>query len=797
MDIMIDHDLEIARYGSGPYGRLSCLSLMSVIAVICAVAVGPVSAQSGEAEAPRPTVGGAMRMVAGGVSEGPTAENWRDPLVWGEAEVISNFIQSEPVEGSPASEKTEVRVAFDEDAIYVGAWLYDSEPSQIVVGEQRRDASLTRFDAFLLVLDTYNDRENGFVFATNPGGIEHDGQVIDEGRQTGRGRGGALGNGGRLQGGAQGGFNINWDGSWTVSTDRDERGWYAFFRIPFSTLRYGAGTEQEWGVNFGRYIGRKNEQVFWAPLPRQDNLYRVSYAGALEGLSVPAQRLVTVTPYALSSAQKVPATSPDFDYPFNVGADAKIGITPALSLDLTVNTDFAQVEVDNEQVDLTRFSLFFPEKRPFFLENAGRFAVGNNQSAQMFFSRRIGIGEDGAPVPIEWGSRVSGRVGDLDVGLIHMRTEAVEGTPGNGYTVARLARELPNRSGVGLMFTERSAVGVADDQGRTFAADANVGIGEFFNFTGVFGATTSSVPGLVAPTDARQAIILTAQYRDPDWQFRGSYDRIGANFDPEVGFLRRSDHQQVSGTIWRDIRVPSSDWIRQFSPHASYTTAYGLESGEKETATFHMHTSMSLENGGRFSFAGDWIFDGLTEPLSLATGVDDAGNRIYVDIPRGEYSGWLFNPLVSTSSQVPVVWSTNLLLGQFFSGTRKGGSTSLSFQHGGALAGAIALEYNRIDVPGPGGKFDATLLSGRIGYSFSPTLFIQSLMQYNTQTAVWSGNLRFGWVDTAGTGLFIVYNERQSEKIPGFTSNLLERTVSIKFSRQLDLAGIGRDWFGP
>ena len=187
------------------------------------------------------------------------------------------------------------------------------------------------------------------------------------------------------------------------------------------------------------------------------------------------------------------------------------------------------------------------------------------------------------------------------------------------------------------MFTERSAVGVADDQGRTFAADANVGIGEFFNFTGVFGATTSSVPGLVAPTDARQAIILTAQYRDPDWQFRGSYDRIGANFDPEVGFLRRSDHQQVSGTIWRDIRVPSSDWIRQFSPHASYTTAYGLESGEKETATFHMHTSMSLENGGQFSFAGDWIFDGLTEPLSLATGVDDAGNRTYVDIPRGEY----------------------------------------------------------------------------------------------------------------------------------------------------------------
>ena len=375
-----------------------------------------------------------------------------------------------------------------------------------------------------------------------------------------------------------------------------------------------------------------------------------------------------------------------------------------------------------------------------------------------------------------------------------MRTEGVEGgAPGNDYSVARLTRELPNRSGVGVMFTERSSVGVAKDHGRTFAADTNIGIGEFFNFTGVLGATTTSVAGESTPTDGREAVILTANYRDSNWQFRSSYDRIGANFDPEVGFLRRSDFQQVSGTIWRDIRVPSSDWIRQFSPHTSYTVAYGLESGVKETATWHMHNMMNLENGGQFSFAADWVLDGLTEPLSLTTGVDDAGDPTFVEVPTGEYSGWLFTPSVNTSSQVPVVWSTNLLLGQFFSGTRKGVSTSLSFQLGGALAGAIAIEYNRIELPEPGGKFDATLLSGRIGYSFSPSLFIQSLMQYNTQTAVWSGNLRFGWVDTAGTGLFIVFNERQSEKLAGLTSSLLERTVSIKFSRQLNLAGLRRD----
>ena len=761
-----------------------------LIAAFSSIATSPAISQDVASRA-TPSTDGSLRLVAGNLVEGLSETNWRDPSVWGGAQVATDFIQSEPIEGNPASERTEVRVGYDEEAIYIGAWLYDSEPSQILVGEQRRDANLGRFDAFLVVLDTYADRENGFVFATNPGGIEHDGQVIDEGRNTGRGRGGSRGNQGRQQGGAQGGFNVNWDSSWAVSTERDDQGWYAFFRIPFSTLRYGTGSE--WGINFARYIGRKNEQVSWAPLPRQDNLYRVSYAGTLEQLNVPVRRSITVTPYALSSAQKVPAVASNFDYPFESGADAKIGITPALSLDLTLNTDFAQVEVDNEQVDLTRFSLFFPEKRPFFLENAGRFAVGNNSSAQMFFSRRIGIGAGGAPVPINWGSRLSGRVGGLDVGMIHMRTGEVDGlAQGNGYTVARVARELPNRSGVGLMYTGRDATGISDDFGRTFAVDTNIGIGEFFNFTGVVGATENQQSGQAAITDQREAVILSGLYRDADWQFRATYDRIGANFNPEVGFLRRSDFQQMSGTVWRYIRVPSISWLRELQPHTSYTTSYGLQTGIKETATWHIHVVSALENGGRLGHATDWVYDGLSEPLSLTTGVDDQGNRTTVEVLPGEYSGILYNPTFSTSSQVPVVWSTNLILGRFFSGNRRGGNTTLSFQFGGALTGALGFEYNRIELPGPGGRFDATLLSSRIGYCFSPNLYLQSLIQYNTQTAVWSGNLRFGWVDTAGTGLFIVYNERQNDRLGGITTSLMERTVSLKFSRQLDIAEMGR-----
>ena len=766
-------------------------ALLLLAGATAAGAQQPVVEGSGPAAG---SVGSTLRRAAAApAATGLNALNWRDPARWGGAEVITDFIQTEPIAGASASERTEVRVAFDGETVYVGAWLYDSDPDGIIVGEQRRDANLGRFDAFLVVFDTYMDRENGFLFATNPGGIEHDGQVIDEGRQTGRGRGRAA----RQQGGAQGGYNLNWDGSWTVTTERDGEGWYAFFQIPFSTLRYGEGGLQEWGVNFGRYIGRKTEQVYWSRIPQQENFYRVSYAGVLDEIDVPARRTFTVTPYALSAAQKVPALGPGFDYPFEIGGDAKIGVTPALSLDLTVNTDFAQVEVDNEQLDLTRFNLFFPEKRPFFLENAGRFAVGSNQSAQMFFSRRIGIADDGTPVPIEWGSRLSGRVSGLDVGLIHMRTGDVgSGAPGNGYTVARFARELPNRSGVGVMYTERAAVGVAGDRGRTFAADANIGIGEFFNFTGVVGATSAHRPGETALTDARSAVILAGNYRDPEWQFRASYDRIGENFDPEVGYLRRSNFQQVSGTVWRDIRVPTSGLIRQFSPHMSYTTSYGLTSGLRETAIWHSHVITSFENGARASIAADWLFDGFHEPFRLLTGVDDEGDRTYVQVPPGDYSGWFFLPEFSTSTQVPIVLSTSLSLGQFFSGTQTGGAASASFQLGGALAGELGVQHDRISLPHPGGEFDTTLLSSRIGYSFSPSVFLQSLVQYNTQTEVWSGNLRFGWVDTAGTGLFVVYNERQNALFGALSDALLERTVSIKFSRQVDLAEMGRDGFG-
>ena len=258
--------------------------------------------------------------------------------------------------------------------------------SSRIVGAIR---SLEETDSFQIILDTYLDKQNGFVFGTNPAGLEYDGQVTNEGQGSGRFGGGGSGRPGQSsqsQRGSGGGFNLNWDGVWQVRAQTSDIGWTAEFAIPFRTLRYPSGTDQVWGLNFQRNIRNRNEQAFWAPLPRQFNLYRLSLAGELQGVQVPAQRNLKITPYVLGEAIRLDrdaSTTTDGDF----GADLKYSVTPSMTLDLTYNTDFAQVEVDEQQINLDRFNLFFPEKRPFFLENAGLFSVGVPSQVEVFFSR--------------------------------------------------------------------------------------------------------------------------------------------------------------------------------------------------------------------------------------------------------------------------------------------------------------------------------------------------------------------------------------------------------------------------
>ena len=330
---------------------------------------------------------------------------------WAAVAPTSGFTQTRPNEGQAATQRTEVFVGYSDDTLYIAVMAYDDNPEAILVTDSRRDSPLDDTDSFRVIIDGLLDRQNGYVFGTNPSGMEFDAQVINEG--------GSGGFGGR--GGGAGGFNLNWDTTWEVEAQITDQGWSAEFAIPFLALRYGSGDSQTWGINFQRNIRRNNEESYWAPLDRNFNLNRVSEAGYIEGIEVPSQRLLQVTPYALSLSERggqLTTSQSREEY----GIDVKWGITPSLTLDATVNTDFAQVEVDDIQVNLDRFSLFFPEKRPFFLENAGQFAIGNPREVELFFSRRIGINR-GTQFPIEAGARLTGKLGsstNVGLSLIHI-----------------------------------------------------------------------------------------------------------------------------------------------------------------------------------------------------------------------------------------------------------------------------------------------------------------------------------------------------------------------------------------
>ena len=302
-----------------------------------------------------------------------------DPA-WRGVPVETSFTQNTPDDGAPVSQRTELRVAYDADALYVAFVCHDEDPGQIVISDARRDGDLDDTDSVRLILDTYLDEQNGFVFGTNPSGMQYDGQLSQTGNS---------------------GLNDNWDGVWNVRTQVGEFGWSAEFRIPFKTLRYPSRDVQLWGANFERRILRRHEVAYWSPLGRQFGITRLADAGTIRGIRAGSRRNLKITPYALGEVREQGDDGHATDQEF--GLDLKYSITPALTLDLTLNTDFAQVEADEVQISLDRFNLFFPEKRPFFLENAGLFTAGRARQVELFFSRRIGIGPEGEVVIVRLG----------------------------------------------------------------------------------------------------------------------------------------------------------------------------------------------------------------------------------------------------------------------------------------------------------------------------------------------------------------------------------------------------------
>ena len=698
------------------------------------------------------------QLVAAEVEDAPVLDG--DVLgdsAWAAARPGSGFRQSAPDEGQPASERTEVRIVYTSETVYVGVVCYDRDPASIIAADSRRDSSLRDSDSFLFILDTFSDRQNGFVFGTSPAGQEYDGQVINEGGR--RGGFSSSGSGGFSRGSA-GGFNLNWDGAWQVRTRVSEIGWSAEFAIPLRTVRYPAREFQSWGLNFQRNIRRRNETVYWAPLPRQYNLYRVSMAGQLTGLRVPAERAsnLQLTPYVVGEVITRDA-APDRGPVLlgDTGGDLKYSVTSGLTLDATYNTDFAQVEVDDQQINLDRFNLFFPEKRPFFLENAGAFTV-NAESAsgrglgqtELFFSRRIGIdSSSGAQIPIRAGGRLSGKVFDtVTVGFLNMQTEApAAGGAANNFTVTRVRQDLPNRSSIGGLFVNRQATGpqaLGTDYNRTYALDGRWGIGQ-----------SGLVQGFVGGTDTPEregrdhALSLSGTYESQMWRISTGYQENGEDFNPEVGYLRRpGGFRKYDLAINNTSRPDGFLKFQELRPHATFSRFWNLD-GVMETTYIHTHFMGEFEDSSSVGLAYDTRSERVFQAFEVS------GLRI----PASRYDWSEMNASFFYDRSAPLSAGFRATAGGFFGGRILTMGPTIRARYGDALN--LSLSYSRNDIDLPSGQTVTNLTSVRAGYNFSPRMFVQTFLQHNDSARLWSVNFRVGWLQDANTGLFLVYNETQ------------------------------------
>jgi hypothetical protein len=704
--------------------------------------------------------GSARRFQQGAVIDGRLSE----PM-WQQADLFTGFTQREPTTGAPSSERTEVRIFTDAEAIYVGAWLFDSRAQDLVAGEKVRDGQLGNSDYFAIILDTYRDRQNGFVFGTTPSGIEYDGQVTREGEGGGVFQSGQN----RAQSGAMGGFNLNWDGSWTVATSRDSLGWYAEFRIPFTTLRFGAGSTQTWGLNLARLIRRTNEEIFWAPIPRQFGLYRLSLAGALADVSPPVNRVATITPYVIAATRQehtpVRRTTSEID----AGFDAKLGLTQSLTLDLTYNTDFAQVEVDDQRVNLTRFPLFFPEKRPFFLENAGVFSAGTPQAVDLFFSRRIGIDSLGTPLPLLGGGRLTGRVGDFTVGGMQLLTNDFSTLKGQSYSVGRVARELGRRSRIGLIGVQRMAREDSDDWHRTFGADGRIGVGNDWTGDWWLGLTDSPIRG-----DDNFGGSGRVGYSTNNWNNSVRYMQVGSDFVPELGFLNRpGGYRFTEIMVMRFVRDEKREWLRVWNPHVSYRVYSGLD-GFMQSTWWHIDaTELEFRSGARLGPDLNIYREGLQVPFTISPGVT---------LPVGEYDWPVLGLDWSSNPSKPLSIVLRSEVGGFYNGNRTLNTATVTWRQGATFSSSLVVDNSNIHLAQ--GDFTRSLIGARAAYFFTPRISVQALTQYNNQAGVWTANTRFSWLRTAGTGLFVVFND--AEEAHGFFdwARPRTRTFTVKFTKQ-------------
>lgn len=702
------------------------------------------------------------RMSAHRISEEIKIDGVLDEPIWQNVEPIRQLYQIQPDQGDPATEQSEIRILYDDKKLYFGFVFFDSEMDKIVANDMRRDSSGLRSNDYgFLLLDTYNDRRNAVFFRFTPVGGMEDTAVSNSG----------------------GSLNTSWDIVWECRCKINEDNWTVEIAIPFSQLRFESSDSMDWGLNFGREIARKREIAAWHEAPKTYGglaKYRTAYFGTLEGLEgISPSRHLELLPYILPGASyesSTEETEEGTEAVFEAGLDLKYGVTPNLTADLTFNTDFAQVEADQEQVNLTRFSLFFPEQRPFFLEGASIFDVGIPRPSfrrppplLLFYSRRIGLAE-GRAIPILGGGKMTGKIGPYGIGILNVFTNKFEdedmdvpeedmfSEPRTNYSVVRVNRDILKGSTIGGIVINKQD---ADAYNRTAGLDFSYRPTREINIDGLWSSTfDADVAG------NSNAFFIGGDWRTNLFRLNSSYTDIGEDYNPGVGFVQRTDIRRFRGggsyTPW-----PNKFGVReiQIGPEIDLVLT---QENELETREITFDTQFEFETGDDIGFE----IKNTTEHLDMGFMLQEG------EIPEGDYTFTSFQASIRTSSSRMIGARLQVEFGEFYSGTRRGFSIDTTARPNAKLSIEPFIEFNRITLPDE--EFNANAFGGRVSYSFSTTLFTKLFTQWSTDRDVLSANFLVNYIYRPGSDFYLVFDQNYDTRDGGI--KLLGWTVVGKMT---------------
>ncbi|MGH9751514.1 MAG: DUF5916 domain-containing protein [Blastocatellia bacterium] len=657
---------------------------------------------------------------------------------WAQAPALGEILQREPMQETAATERTEVKLLADKDNLYIGVACYDSEPEKVVGTQMARDADLEIDDSVAILLDTFHDRRNAFYFATNPAGALVDGLVVEN----------------------QSGINFNWNAIWNVRAQRTAQGWSAEFAIPFKSLSFNQG-QDVWGFNFSRVIVRKIEEDRWAT-PRLDvEFTQVSEAGEITGFAEVEQgRGLDVRPFA--AGRWIGDNRGASRFEGDVGGDIFYNITPGLRLTSTINTDFAETEVDDRQINLTRFPLFFPEKRSFFLENAGVFDFGRSLVRQQemipFFSRRIGL-LDGREAPILAGTKLTGKAGRFDIGALAIRTRETPFTGAKNYFVGRVKRNFFKQSFIGGIYTEGDPLN--PESGRTLGADVRLATANFLDSKRNFAVDAYAVKTSRAnPANAANAeghrltgddtsFGVVASYPNDRWWGYAEYRHVGRDFSPALGFVQRQAIDKFSVRAEFNPRPKKFLNVRQMFNEFMFTAYRRNDVGRIESwRLFTAPVNWEFNSGDRVEF--NWVptFERLFAPFEIADGVN---------LPPGDYRFTRYRAEIETAPKRPWQAFVTWWFGSYWSGRADEISAELLFKFAPHFQAGVTAEQTFARLPQ--GNFVARVWALRADYAFSPFFTVANFIQYDNESRNLGWQSRLRWILKPGNDLFLVFNQ--------------------------------------